>query len=56
MIYLLIILVAVKYRDVLTDMVYTQDELDDEVDEILKPGAGIEYQESSKRDHLRVVK
>ena len=56
MIYLLIILVAVKYRDVLTDIVYTKAELDDEVDEILKPGAGLDYQPPRRERHLRSVK
>ena len=56
MIYLLILLVAVKYRDVITDLVYTQDELDDGVDEILKPGAGIDWQPPKRERNLRVVK
>ena len=56
MIYLLIVILAVKYRDVLTDLVYTKAELDDEVDEILKPGAGIDWQPPKRERHLRVVK
>jgi hypothetical protein len=55
MIYILIIIVAVKYRYIISDIAHpTNDE--DEVYEILKPGAGIEYQEPQKRNHLRAVK
>jgi hypothetical protein len=53
-IYILIVIMAVKYRYLITERF--QDD-DDEVYEILKPGAGLEYQEPAKRRApLRVVK
>lgn len=54
MIYLLIVILLVKYRYAFVDLVRRDDK--DELSRILETGAGLEYQAPQKQRHLRVVK
>ena len=51
MIYILIALLVIKYRDDITALIPHR-----EVDDTWAPGAGLDYQEPRKERHLRVVK